>query len=236
MSRMPPSFSGGLLWAYAPPAASASPNANTPDTTRLMNASLSTRRIWLRALVDAAIMPHALATGKQAAARKSVREQVRPNASCARFPQSGMNHRLLLCSDGHALRRIVEISPGPNPARASFDHLIGAGKQRRWYFDPECFGALCIDDKFKFCRLQHWQIGGPDPAQDFACVHPCLPESVNQIDTVAHETASLGELPPFVDRRDCMMRRQRNQLITPAQEKRVGADQQHGSLALGHCG
>jgi hypothetical protein len=39
-----------------------------------MNASLSTRRIWLRALVDAAIMPHALATGKQAAARKSVRE------------------------------------------------------------------------------------------------------------------------------------------------------------------
>src|SRR4051795_7998423 len=160
MSRMPPSFSGGLLWAYAPPAASASPNANTPDTTRLMNASLSTRRIWLRALVDAAIMPHALATGKQAAARKSVREQVRPNASCARFPQSGMNHRLVLCRDGHALRQIVETSPGPNPDASVIRSPDRRGQAARWYFDPECFGALCIDDKFKFCRLQHWQIGG----------------------------------------------------------------------------
>ena len=44
-------------------------------------------------------------------------------------------------------------------AAASFDHLVGAGKQRRWDVDAERLGGLEINHQFEFGRQLDRQIG-----------------------------------------------------------------------------
>src|SRR5262245_38854176 len=41
-----------------------------------------------------------------------------------------------------------------------FDHLVGAGEQRRWDLDAKRPGGLEIYGEFKFRRLLDWQLSG----------------------------------------------------------------------------
>ena len=41
---------------------------------------------------------------------------------------------------------------------ASFDRLIGAGKQRRRYLQAKCSRGSEVDHELKFRRLYHWQV------------------------------------------------------------------------------
>src|SRR6516164_1937028 len=42
--------------------------------------------------------------------------------------------------------------------RASFDHLVGAGKQRRWHHEAEHLRSLRIDDQLELVLFENWQL------------------------------------------------------------------------------
>jgi hypothetical protein len=45
----------------------------------------------------------------------------------------------------------------------SFDHLVGAGEDRRRYGQPERGRGWQVDDQFEPGRLLDWQVGGVRP-------------------------------------------------------------------------
>jgi hypothetical protein len=50
--------------------------------------------------------------------------------------------------------------------RLSFDHVVGAGEQRRWNLDAEHPGGLQVDPQFVLGRCLHRKVGGPFALED----------------------------------------------------------------------
>jgi hypothetical protein len=46
---------------------------------------------------------------------------------------------------------------------ASFDHLVGAGEQRRWNIDPERLGSPEVDDKLELVGCTTGRSAGFSP-------------------------------------------------------------------------
>src|SRR5262249_24091367 len=67
------------------------------------------------------------------------------------------------------------------PSTPSFDHLVGAGEQRRRNFQVKRPGRLEIDDELDFGRLHDRQIGGLGALEDAS-------------DIVAHLTPHIGKI------------------------------------------
>jgi hypothetical protein len=44
-------------------------------------------------------------------------------------------------------------------ASAAFDHLVGAGEQRRWDVEAQHLRCPEVDDQFEFRRLLDWHVG-----------------------------------------------------------------------------
>jgi hypothetical protein len=53
---------------------------------------------------------------------------------------------------------------------ASFDHLVGAGDERRRNSQAQSLGGFEIENKLEFGRLIHWEIARLRPAQNLVHV------------------------------------------------------------------
>src|SRR6476660_5920326 len=59
-----------------------------------------------------------------------------------------------------------------------FDHLVGAGEERRWHSNAKRLGGFHIDDQLETSWLLDRQIGGLGAFEDFVDVHGSLMKKV----------------------------------------------------------
>jgi hypothetical protein len=83
-------------------------------------------------------------------------------------PQSG--HR--------ELASICPFSANRRHQACLFDHLVGAGEERRWHSNAKRIGGFHIDDQLETSWLLDRQIGGLGAFEDFVDIHGSLVKKV----------------------------------------------------------
>src|SRR5262249_27637309 len=117
-------------------------------------------------------------------------------------------------------------------SRLSFDHLVGAGEQGRRNGEPDRPSSLEIDHQLEFDRLKDRQVGRMLALEHPAGVDPGLPIGIEQVGSVAHQTAGIDVRPPWVNSRDRVTCRQHDEHGWLAREERIGANEERtGSLS-----
>src|SRR5205807_1280679 len=62
-----------------------------------------------------------------------------------------------------------------------FDHLVGAGEQRRRHLKAKRLGGGEIDDEIELGRLLHWDVARLRPAQNLVGIVGGAPEQVREV-------------------------------------------------------
>src|SRR5215472_14381633 len=89
-----------------------------------------------------------------------------------------------------------------------FDHLIGAGKHRRWHREAECFGSFEIDRQPELGRRLNWHLGWLLASQNSIDIAGRAPILVTKIGAIGGQAAGSNKRPFEIDRRKLVPRRQ----------------------------
>src|SRR5262249_28329478 len=79
------------------------------------------------------------------------------------------------------------------PSTPSFDHLVGAGEQRRWHFEAKCPRGIEIDHQFELGRLAHRQVGRLGALKDTPSIESDLAPVISKAGSIAHQAADFDE-------------------------------------------
>src|SRR5208282_2284510 len=99
----------------------------------------------------------------------------------------------------------------------------------------ELLYSLQIDYQFEPGRLLDRQIGGFGSFEDFSGVNAELPPQAGSTRSAADQAAGCDELAPLVYGRNGAARCQRHELLAPAGEERVAADEERTGRNLVEC-
>src|SRR5262249_20570340 len=102
-----------------------------------------------------------------------------------------------------------------------FDHLVGEREQRRRNVDAERLRRLQVDDEVEFARLHDRQFRRLFALEDTASIGADFAK-VLEAPSVTHHPACVGKVAKGKNRRERVARRERQELATAAEEKRVG--------------
>src|SRR5262249_11741280 len=114
--------------------------------------------------------------------------------------------------------------PAPGMSAASFDHLVGGGKQIERDGEPECPGRLEIYEQLVFGRQLNRQVGRLFTLEQSARVVACDTEQRVRCSSVTEQAPGLHEFAALEDRGQSMASRQGGNSIGVAEKQSISAN------------
>jgi len=112
------------------------------------------------------------------------------------------------------------------------DHLVGAGEDQWRDRQAKHLCGLQVDDQLESGRLLDWQISRLGAGKNPADIGSSLTPGFVKVAPIADQAAGARELAPLIDRRHRMVCRKRHELLTPAENELVAADDERARLRL----
>src|SRR5262245_4683304 len=112
------------------------------------------------------------------------------------------------------------------PSTPSLDHLVGAGETRWRDFEPNAPSGPEGDDELELRALDDRQIGRLVTFEDAARINADQAIRLGVAWSVASQATGLGGLAKVIESRDPMVIGKRYDLIAPADQERIGVQQE----------
>src|ERR1700730_12777977 len=120
----------------------------------------------------------------------------------------------------------------PPLCKRSFDDLVGALQNSLRDRQPKCLGGLEVDDQLEVCRPLHRKISRLGALEDLSDISADQVPIAGLARSIADQAARGDRLTLLIDRRNGIACRQRHELVAPAGEERVTADDKRAGMLL----
>jgi hypothetical protein len=108
----------------------------------------------------------------------------------------------------------------------SLDHVIGELLKLCRHVEAKRSGRLEIDDHFELRRMLHRKFGRLGAPEDFIDVYRPLPELIERVESIGEQSTLLGIKGKWIDGRQTMPRRERNNKFAVREGDNVWCDDQ----------